>query len=56
MRGDTTNSQGGQEASTPEKKRGTTRGDGAMRGGEMEALLDGRRQSTRDNITTSWGR
>jgi hypothetical protein len=46
----------GQEASAPEKKRGTTRGGGATRGGQMEALLDGRLQRTRGNTKTSWGR
>jgi hypothetical protein len=56
MRGDTANSQGGREASTTEKKRGTTRYRGTMRGGQMEATSDGRRQRTRGNMTTSWGR
>jgi hypothetical protein len=58
-RGDTT--QGGQEASAPEKKRGTMRGGGAMRSGQVKAPPKGRwwrdkklRQwRTRGNTTTS---
>ncbi len=64
MRGDTTNSRGGQEASAPEKKRSTKRGGGTMRGGQVEALLDGRwwhvnklrPGRARGNTTTSQGR
>ncbi len=41
-RGDTTNSQGGQKASTPAKKRDTTRGSNTKRGGQVEATLDWR--------------
>jgi hypothetical protein len=37
-RGARTNSRGGQEASAPEKKRGTTRCGGETRGGQMDAL------------------
>ncbi len=63
-RGDTTNRKGGQEASAPEKKRGRTRGGGAMRGVQMEAPPDGRqwreeklrRRRSRGNMTTSWVR
>ncbi len=55
-RGDTTNSWGGQEVSAPEKKRGTTRGGGATRGGQLEAPPDRRQRRTRGNTTTSWGR
>jgi hypothetical protein len=43
MRGDKTNSQGGREATAPEKKRGTTRCGGVTRGGQVEVLLDWRR-------------
>jgi hypothetical protein len=64
MRGNTANSRGGQETSAPEKKRGMMRGGGTSRGGQAEAPLDGRqrcdkklrRQRTRGNKTTSWGR
>ncbi len=55
-RGDTTNSRGGQEASAPVKKKGTTRCGSVTRGGQMEAPLDGRRQRTRGNMITSWSR
>jgi hypothetical protein len=63
-RGDSIISWGRQEASTPEKKRGTTRGSRATRGGQVEAPLDGRRwrdkklrwRGTRGNTTTSRGR
>jgi hypothetical protein len=41
-RGNTTNGWGGREAIAPEKKRGTRRGRGATRSGQVEALLDGR--------------
>ncbi len=62
-RGDATNSPCGGEASTPEKKRGTTRGGSATRGGQVETLPDGRHwddkklrwQRTQGNTTTSWG-
>ncbi len=39
-RGDTTHRQGGQEVSTPEKNRGTTRGGGMTRSGQVEAPPD----------------
>ncbi len=60
-RGETTSSWGGQEATATEKKRGRTRGGSAIRGGEVEVLLDGmwwhdkklRRQRTRGNMITS---
>jgi hypothetical protein len=60
-RGDMTNSCGGQEVSALEKKRGTTRGSGATRSEQVEALPDGRQwrdkklrqQRTKGNITTS---
>jgi hypothetical protein len=63
-RGDTTNSWGRQEASTPEKKRSTTRGYGTMRSGQVEVSLNRRRwhdkklrrRRTRDNMATSQGR
>jgi hypothetical protein len=55
-RGDMTNSGDGQEASAPEKKRGTTRGGGAMRGGQLEVPFNGRQWRTRGNTATSWGR
>jgi hypothetical protein len=63
-RGDMTNSRGRQEASAPEKKRGTARGGGATRSGQLESPPEGRRwhdkklrwQRTRGNMTTSWGR
>jgi hypothetical protein len=55
-RGDMTNGRGGQEASAPEKKRGTMRGGSAIKGGQMEAQPDGRWRRTRGNTTTSWGR
>jgi hypothetical protein len=59
-----TNSQGGQEASALEKKRGTPRGGSATRSGQVEAPLKGRWwrdeklrwQRIRGNMTTSWGR
>jgi hypothetical protein len=35
-RGDTTNSQGGQDVSAPDTKRGTTRGGGITRSGQLE--------------------
>jgi hypothetical protein len=53
MRGDTSNSQGRQEASTPEKKRGMMRGSFVTRGGQMEAPTDRRRRRTRGNMTIS---
>jgi hypothetical protein len=63
-RGDTTNSQGRQETSTPEKKKGKTRGSSVTRGRQMEVPPNGRqwldkklmRWRTRGNTTTSWGR
>jgi hypothetical protein len=55
-RGDTKNSRGRQEASSPEKKRGTTRGGNRIRGGQMEAPPDGRWQRIIGNMTTSQGR
>ncbi len=63
-RSDMTNSWDKQEASAPEKKRGTMRGSGTMRGGHVEAPPDGRQwhdeklrwQRTRGNTTTSRGR
>jgi hypothetical protein len=42
MGGDTTNSQGGHEASAPVKKRGTTREDSVTRSGQVETLPAGR--------------
>jgi hypothetical protein len=65
-RGDRTNSQGRQEATTPEKKRGQMRVGSVKRGGQVEALPDGRQrhdeklrlrqQRTRGNTTASRGR
>ncbi len=63
MRGDTTTSGGRQEATAPEKKRGKTKGSGARRGGQVEALLDRRqwhdkklrRRRARGIMTASWG-
>ncbi len=55
-KGDMTNSRDRQEARAPEKKRGTTRGCGVTRSGQLEAPLDRRGQRTRGNTTTSWGR
>jgi hypothetical protein len=42
-RGDIINSWSRREVSTPEKKRGTTRGSGTKRSGQVEALPDRRR-------------
>ncbi len=53
MRGDPTNSRGGQEASAPEKKKGTTRGRGVTRGGQMEAPLNRMWRRTRGNMISS---
>jgi hypothetical protein len=63
-RGNMTNSCGGQEASTPETRRGTTRGGGTTRSGQVEAPPDGRQcrdkklrwWNQRGNRTTSRGR
>jgi hypothetical protein len=63
-RGDTTTSWGRQEASTPEKKRGKTRGGSTRIGGQVEAPLDGRQwrdkklrqQRTSGNTTANRGR
>jgi hypothetical protein len=43
MRGYMTNSRGGQEATAPEKRRGTNRGSGMTRGGQVKAAPDRRR-------------
>jgi hypothetical protein len=62
-RGDTTNSQGRQVSTAPEKKRVMTRGGGATRGVQVEAPLDKRQWRdkklrqwrTRGSTITSWG-